>query len=440
MSSIGDKAIEAGSLDIGMYRDDIDTRPKTRIGPTEIPEPIDGKVVVLTDDVLFTGRTIRAALDALVDLGRPSAVQLAVVVDRGHRQLPIRADYVGKNIPTAITEHVAVRFAEIDGDDGVYMGDSARKRFRKRGRRVNDLLTTEGLSKEMLTDLLDEADEFAEVLTRPIPKVPALRGKTVATMFFEPSTRTRMSFEKAAKALSADTVSFSPGTSALSKGESLKDTALTVHAMGVDLMVVRHKNTGAPQRLAEWLDIPIVNGGDGAHQHPTQALLDCLTIRQRFGTLEGLNIAIVGDIKHSRVARSDIFAMSTLGANVTLVGPPTLLPLDPEEWPVEATHDLDAQLDTFDVVYLLRVQNERGGGSVFPSVSEYTRRFGMTTERFNRLSEDAIVMHPGPMNRGVEIGHDVADDERSLILQQVTNGVATRMAVLFALLGGDRDA
>jgi len=305
---------------------------------------------------------------------------------------------------------------------------------------VNDLLTTENLSKETLTALLDEADEFAEVLTRPIPKVPALRGKTVATMFFEPSTRTRMSFEKAAKALSADTVSFSPGTSSLSKGESLKDTALTVHAMGVDLMVVRHKNTGAPWRLAEWLDIPIVNGGDGAHQHPTQALLDCLTIRQRFGTLEGLNIAIVGDIKHSRVARSDIFAMSTLGANVTLVGPPTLLPLDPEAWPVTVTHDLDSSLETFDVVYLLRVQTERGGGSVFPSVSEYTTRYGMTTERFRRLSDEAVVLHPGPMNRGVEIGHDVADDERSLILQQVTNGVAARMAVLFTLLGGDRDA
>lgn len=305
---------------------------------------------------------------------------------------------------------------------------------------MNDLLTTENLSKETLTALLDEADEFAEVLTRPIPKVPALRGKTVATMFFEPSTRTRMSFEKAAKALSADTVSFSPGTSSLSKGESLKDTALTVHAMGVDLMVVRHKNTGAPWRLAEWLDIPIVNGGDGAHQHPTQALLDCLTIRQRFGTLEGLNIAIVGDIKHSRVARSDIFAMSTLGANVTLVGPPTLLPLDPEAWPVTVTHDLDSSLETFDVVYLLRVQTERGGGSVFPSVSEYTTRYGMTTERFRRLSDEAVVLHPGPMNRGVEIGHDVADDERSLILQQVTNGVAARMAVLFTLLGGDRDA
>jgi aspartate carbamoyltransferase catalytic subunit len=305
---------------------------------------------------------------------------------------------------------------------------------------VNDLLTTEDLSKETLTELLDDADEFAEVLTRPIPKVPALRGKTVATMFFEPSTRTRMSFEKAAKALSADTVSFSPGTSSLSKGESLKDTALTVHAMGVDLMVVRHKNTGAPWRLAEWLDIPIVNGGDGAHQHPTQALLDCLTIRQRFGTLEGLNIAIVGDIKHSRVARSDIFAMSTLGANVTLVGPPTLLPIDPESWPAAVSHDLDAPLETFDVVYLLRVQTERGGGSVFPSVAEYTRRYGMTDERFSRLKSEAIVMHPGPMNRGVEIGHDVADDERSLILQQVTNGVAARMAVLFTLLGGERDA
>lgn len=305
---------------------------------------------------------------------------------------------------------------------------------------MNDLLTTEDLSRETLTELLDEADEFAEVLTRPIPKVPALRGKTVATMFFEPSTRTRMSFEKAAKALSADTVSFSPGTSSLSKGESLKDTALTVHAMGVDLMVVRHKNTGAPWRLAEWLDIPIVNGGDGAHQHPTQALLDCLTIRQRFGTLEGLNIAIVGDIKHSRVARSDIFAMSTLGANVTLVGPPTLLPIDPQAWPVTVTHDLDAALESFDVVYLLRVQTERGGGSVFPSVAEYTRRYGMTTERFRRLKDEAIVLHPGPMNRGVEIGHDVADDERSLILQQVSNGVAARMAVLFTLLGGDADA
>ncbi len=305
---------------------------------------------------------------------------------------------------------------------------------------MNHLLTTEGLDRTTLEGLLADADEFAEVLTRPIPKVPALRGKTVATMFFEPSTRTRMSFEKAAKALSADTMSFSPGTSSLSKGESLKDTVLTVRAMGVDLMVVRHGATGTPWRLAEWLDIPIVNGGDGAHQHPTQALLDCLTIKQRFGSLDGLEIAIVGDIRHSRVARSDMFAMATLGANVTLVAPPTLLPVDTDGWPAATSTDLDAALESVDVVYLLRVQTERGGGSVFPSLPEYTNRYGMTSERFARLKPGAVVLHPGPMNRGVEIGHDVADDERALVLQQVTNGVAARMAVLFALLGGDSDA
>ncbi len=305
---------------------------------------------------------------------------------------------------------------------------------------MNHLLSTEHLDRSTLEELLDEAEGFAEVLTRPIPKVPALRGKTVAMMFFEASTRTRLSFEKAAKALSADTVSFSPGTSAISKGESLKDTALTIRAMGVDLMVVRHTATGAPWRLAEWLDIPIVNGGDGAHQHPTQALLDCLTIRQRFGSLDGLKIAIVGDIKHSRVARSDIFAMTTLGAEVILVGPPTLLPLDPEAWPVSVSHDLDSVIEEVDVVYLLRVQTERGGASMFPSLAEYATRFGMTPERFSRLKPEAVVMHPGPMNRGVEISYDVADEERALILEQVTNGVAARMAVLFRLLGGEHDA
>lgn len=305
---------------------------------------------------------------------------------------------------------------------------------------MNHLLSTEDVDRETLEQLLSDADGFSEVLSRPIPKVPALRGKTVATMFFEPSTRTRMSFEKAAKALSADTVSFSPGTSSLSKGESLKDTVLTVRAMGVDLMVVRHKSTGAPWRIAEWLDIPIVNGGDGAHQHPTQALLDCLTIKQRFGTLDGLRIAIVGDIRHSRVARSDIFAMTTLGATVVLVAPPTLLPVDAEDWPVEVADDLDDVVPSVDVVYLLRVQTERGGASVFPSLSEYARRFGMNSARFDRLQDHAVVLHPGPMNRGVEIGYDVADDERSLILTQVTNGVAARMAVLFRLLGGEHDA
>ncbi len=302
---------------------------------------------------------------------------------------------------------------------------------------MNHFLSTEDTTREELTELLDDADSFVEVLDRPIPKVPALRGKTVATMFFEPSTRTKLSFEKAAKALSADTMSFSPSTSSLSKGESLKDTVLTVQAMGTDAMVVRHKATGAPWRVAEWVDQPVLNAGDGAHQHPTQALLDALTIRQRFGTLDGLRIGIIGDIRHSRVARSDVFAFSTLGAEVTMVAPKTLLPIQTDGWPAKATEDLDEVLTELDVVYLLRVQAERGGASVFPSLSEYTTRYGMTVQRFSRLKPDTVVLHPGPMNRGVEIAAEVADDDRSLILQQVANGVAVRMAVLFRLLGGE---
>ncbi len=304
---------------------------------------------------------------------------------------------------------------------------------------MNHFLSTEDTTREELTELLDDADSFVEVLDRPIPKVPALRGKTVATMFFEPSTRTKLSFEKAAKALSADTMSFSPSTSSLSKGESLKDTVLTIQAMGTDAMVVRHKATGAPWRVAEWVDQPVLNAGDGAHQHPTQALLDALTIRQRFGTLDGLRIGIVGDIRHSRVARSDVFAFNTLGAEVTMVAPKTLLPTQTDGWPAKASEDLDEVLTELDVVYLLRVQAERGGASVFPSLSEYTTRYGMTMQRFSRLKPDSVVLHPGPMNRGVEIAAEVADDDRSLILEQVANGVAVRMAVLFRLLGGEHD-
>ena len=302
---------------------------------------------------------------------------------------------------------------------------------------MNHFLTIEGLTADDLNGLLDDADEFVDVLHRPIPKVPALRGKSVATMFFEPSTRTKMSFEKAAKALSADTMSFSPGTSSLSKGESLKDTVLTVKAMGTDAMVVRHKATGAPWRIAEWIDQPVLNAGDGAHQHPTQALLDSLTIRQHFGTLEALKVGIVGDIRHSRVARSDIQAFSTMGAEVTMVAPRTLLPVDTEVFDAAASENLDDVLEDFDVVYVLRVQAERGGASVFPSLSEYTDRYGITKERFARLKPDAIVLHPGPMNRGVEIEGAVADHPRALILDQVFNGVAVRMAILFRLLGGE---
>ena len=304
---------------------------------------------------------------------------------------------------------------------------------------MRDFLTIEGLDGAVLEHLLDQADSFVDVLRRPIPKVPALRGKTVATLFFEPSTRTRLSFERAAKALSADLMNFSPSGSSVSKGESLKDTVLTLKAMGPDLMIVRHKATGAPWQVARWTGLPVVNAGDGAHQHPTQAMLDALTIRRRFGKLEGLRIGIVGDVRHSRVARSNVFAFAALGAEVTLIAPRTLLPVNAEGWPVTMTEDLDSVLGDLDVVYLLRIQAERGGMSVFPSLPEYVARYGLTAARFEVMSPDAVVMHPGPMNRGVEIANSVADDERSLILDQVTNGVAVRMAVLFSLLGGDVD-
>lgn len=304
---------------------------------------------------------------------------------------------------------------------------------------MKHLLTLEDLTKDDLEAILDDADRFVDVLRRPIPKVPALRGKTVATVFFEASTRTKLSFERAAKSLSADTMAFSASGSSLSKGESLKDTVLTLEAMGVDLMVVRHKAVGAPWRIADWVSVPVVNGGDGAHQHPTQGLLDALTLRRHFGKLEGRKVAIVGDIRHSRVARSDINAFATLGAEVTLVAPRTLLPVDLTGWPVAVEENLDELLPILDAVYLLRVQTERGGASVFPSLPEYVSRFGLTRERFARMQPEAVVLHPGPMNRGVEIAAEVADDPRALVLNQVDHGVAVRMAVLFRLLGGEID-
>lgn len=299
-----------------------------------------------------------------------------------------------------------------------------------------NLLTLRDLPAETISGLLDQADEFLEVLDRPIPKVPTLRGKTVAMLFYEASTRTKLSFDLAARALSADTISFSPSGSSVSKGESLKDTALTLLAMGPHAIVVRHTATGAPWRIAEWTGVPTLNAGDGAHQHPTQGLLDALTIRQRFGSLEGLHIALVGDIRHSRVARSDIDAFTSLGAEVTLVGPRTMLPPELEGWPVATSEDLDDLLGGLDAVYLLRIQTERGAGDVFPSVTEYVDRYGMTAQRADRLPDHAVILHPGPMNRGIEIAPSVADGPRSLVTTQVRNGVAVRMAVLFHLLGG----
>ncbi len=290
-----------------------------------------------------------------------------------------------------------------------------------------------------IEEVLRLTDSFVEVSERAIPRVPALRGKTVASLFYEDSTRTRLSFEAAAKRLSADTMSFSVSSSSVKKGESLRDTALTIEAMGVDAIVVRHSSSGAPQRVASWVGASVVNAGDGWHEHPTQALLDLYTIRQRLGGLDGRHIAVVGDVKHSRVARSDVLAFTALGATVTLVAPGTLLPPDLTGWPVETSHDLDAVLPNVDVVYLLRMQRERMTEALVPSLREYTARFGLTVRRAGRLADGAIVMHPGPMNRGVEIAPEVADLPASTIVDQVRNGVAVRMAVLYLLLGAGTD-
>ncbi len=307
------------------------------------------------------------------------------------------------------------------------------------------LLSVADLGPQGITDILRLTDSFVEVSRRSIPKVPALRGKTVVSVFFEDSTRTRLSFETAARRLSADVMTFSASSSSLNKGESLKDTVLTIQAMGVDALVVRHSGSGVPWQVAGWLDGPsVLNAGDGWHEHPTQALLDCYTITRRLGLdpeegLTGKRIAIVGDIRHSRVARSDVLAFTALGAEVTLVAPPTLLPPSLAGWPVSVTHDLDRLLPTLDVVYVLRLQRERMLEALLPSLREYTANYGLTRRRAALLEENALIMHPGPVNRGVEIASEVADQPGSVITAQVSNGVAVRMAVLFLLLGSGVD-
>jgi aspartate carbamoyltransferase catalytic subunit len=303
---------------------------------------------------------------------------------------------------------------------------------------VKHLRSIDELTPEGLLELLDLAEHMAEVNARPMPKVPALRGKTIVSLFFEDSTRTRISFETAAKRLSADTMTFSVSTSSVNKGESLRDTIETIAAMGVDAFVIRHRSSGVPWQVSNWTNASIVNAGDGWHQHPTQALLDCFTIRRalaRTGGLDGLRIAIVGDVKHSRVARSDVQAFTMLGAHVTLVAPATLLPPSLDGWPVDVAHGIDDVIETTDVLYLLRMQRERMTEALVPSLREYTACFGLTAARARRLAKSALVMHPGPMNRGVEMAVDPSELPGSVIVQQVTNGVAVRMAVLFHLLG-----
>lgn len=304
------------------------------------------------------------------------------------------------------------------------------------------LLSAADLTRDDALLVLETAEEMRSLADRPIKKLPALRGRTVVNLFFEDSTRTRISFEAAAKRLSADVINFSAKGSSVSKGESLKDTALTLEAMGADAVVCRHWASGAPHLLAHagWSRSSVVNAGDGTHEHPTQALLDAFTMWRHLGDLAGRRVTLVGDVLHSRVARSNALLLRTLGAEVTLVAPPTLLPYGVDSWGVATSYDLDAVLPKTDVVMMLRVQRERMNAAFFPSVREYSRRYGLDARRMATLPEHAIVMHPGPMVRGMEITADVADSERSVIVEQVTNGVAVRMAVLYLLLGGSEAA
>jgi len=301
---------------------------------------------------------------------------------------------------------------------------------------LKHLFGLKGVSREDITVTLDTAESFREVLDRPIRIVPTLKGVAVLNLFFEDSTRTRMSFELAEKRISAEVVTFARSTSSVSKGESFRDTVRNIEAMKIDVIVVRHSSPGVPQFLAAHTGCSIINAGDGPHEHPTQALLDMLTIRQRFGTIDGLKILIVGDILHSRVARSDIYGLTTMGARVDVCGPATMMPLYMERMGVGTYTSLDDILPDYDVVYMLRIQKERQHRSLLPSTREYTSMFGLTRERAKRMKPDAAVMHPGPINRNVEMDYEVADSDRSLILDQVTNGEAVRMAVLYLLSGG----
>lgn len=303
------------------------------------------------------------------------------------------------------------------------------------------LLSIGDLNYDQALLILDTAEELAKISDAPIKKLPTLRGRTIVNLFYEDSTRTRISFEAAAKRLSADVINFSAKGSSVSKGESLKDTALTLQAMGADAVVLRHPESGAANRLAGWTNGVVINAGDGTHEHPTQALLDAFTIRRHLGSvgsdLKGKHIAIVGDVLHSRVARSNVLLLTLLGAKVTLVAPPTLIPVGVESWPVQVSYAIDELLPEVDAVMMLRVQSERMQNSFFPSTREYSRLFGLNLDRMNLLQKGALILHPGPMNRGLEISAECADGVQSVILEQVANGVSVRMAVLYLLLGGN---
>ncbi len=299
------------------------------------------------------------------------------------------------------------------------------------------LLGLEGVSKEEISEILDTSLTFKEILSRPIPKVPTLRGKTVVNLFFEDSTRTRISFELAEKRLSADSVNFSASASSVKKGETLKDTVRNIEAMKIDMVVVRHKASGVPLFLTQCIDASVINAGDGMHEHPTQALLDMMTLREKFGKLEGLKVALVGDIAHSRVAGSNMRGLVTMGAEVMVCGPKTLIPYEVQDLGVHVSYSVDEAMEWADVLNVLRIQLERQESGLFPSTREYHAEFGVTRRRLQRAGRDITIMHPGPINRGLELESDLADSEFSVILDQVTNGVAVRMAVLYLLSGAE---
>ena len=483
--------VDTGVIDVAMHRDDVGTRKELPVvHASKLPVPLEDRTVIIVDDVLYTGRTVRAAMDAINSFGRPARIQLAVLVDRGHRELPIRPDYVGKNLPTAHArtdsgaparnrQRTGWRLLEKNEHAKGILGSARLQRaamhsaianfpwrtrkfarnerlFRRNaeistpaaptdalGRIARmttrwtrkDLLGLRELTADEINFVLETTDAFKQVGTREIKKVPALRGKTLVNFFVEPSTRTRTSFELAAFRLSADVINISATTSSLTKGETLKDTARNLEALQADIIVLRHSSAGAPQFLASRLKASVINAGDGAHEHPTQALLDLYTIRERRGKIAGLHVAIIGDILFSRVARSNIFGLLKLGARVTLVGPSTLVPREFEKLGAEVSHKIEDVLPTADVVNLLRIQHERQRREYFPGLGEYIRLFGLTKERAKLLKPDCLIMHPGPINRGVEIDSEVADGLQSVILDQVTNGLAVRMAVLY-LCGG----
>ena len=446
--------VDIGAVDITFHRDDVLVRgggpplhPQPVVRGTELDFPLEGKTVVLVDDVLFTGRTIRAAIDALLEYGRPARVQLAVLVDRGHRELPIRPDYVGKNVPTSLAERVRVELGETDDGDRVVLIGGERPMTETAHLHAapdhgepplppprRHLLGISDLDRDGVERLLGTAATIARSLDREVKKLPALRGRLVVNLFYESSTRTLSSFDLAAKRLSADTMALRSSGSSVDKGESLKDTALTLAEYDPDVIVIRHPHIGAPQLVADATHAHVVNAGDGKHQHPTQALLDLYTMREALGRLDGLHVAIVGDVLHSRVARSLIEALALVGARTTLVGPPTLMPRGIEQMGCEVTSEIGA-IGAADVVYVLRMQQERmlAGAAYVPSLREYAAEWGITPAR---LRPGQIVMHPGPMNRGVEIDPRVADSDVSLITEQVRSGLVVRMAVLYDLLAG----